>query len=142
MVREIETKYGREISPSFVVDNSDKVFRWLAENTDLCVSTVEKFISLYLNNMLEVVGYKEISSGTQTESLVHPVEVFHAGVVFKAAGCIVAHNHPAGGLNPSSQDMYATRRLIEAGELLGVPVKDHVIVAGDNYLSFRKEGLM
>jgi len=60
----------------------------------------------------------------------------------KSAGVIVAHNHPSGDTTPSPEDKETTRRLVKAGELLGVPVLDHVIIAGDSFFSFREHGLI
>ncbi|MBN2202387.1 hypothetical protein JW777_10565, partial [bacterium] len=75
-------------------------------------------------------------------SLVHPREVFKPAVDHTAASVILLHNHPSGEADPSAEDRAVTVQLAEAGRLMGIPVIDHVIVAGDRYYSFAKEGLI
>lgn len=81
----------------------------------------------------------EISRGTLTASLVHPREVFGPAIRMGAAAIILAHNHPSGDTTPSEEDQTVTKRIHEAGMLLGVPLLDHVIIgAGGSYASFRE----
>lgn len=77
-----------------------------------------------------------------TASLVHPREVFRDAIVKGAAAIIVAHNHPSGDEAPSREDRETTRRLQEAGRIIGIPVLDHVIVARGGSFSFRERGLL
>ena len=79
-----------------------------------------------------------VSSGTLTTSLVHPREVFRAAVREAAACVIVAHNHPSGDPEPSPEDLEVTRRLRAAGELLGIPLQDHVILGERSFVSLRE----
>lgn len=97
---------------------------------------VEVFAVLLLDGKHRVSGMAEVSRGTLTTSLVHPREVFGPALRMGAAAVIVAHNHPSGNPEPSKEDLAVTRRLIEAGQLLGVPVLDHVII-GDSFVSLR-----
>ncbi|MDI6775582.1 MAG: JAB domain-containing protein [Verrucomicrobiota bacterium] len=105
--------------------------------------TREHFIALYLNarNNLLASPYV-VSVGTLTASLVHPREVFGPALWAGAAGVIVAHNHPSGEAHPSAEDGAATKRLAQAGRTLGVPLLDHVILAGEGYYSFRESGAL
>jgi DNA repair protein RadC len=83
-----------------------------------------------------------ISIGSLNASLVHPREVFEPAVKSLAAQIIIAHNHPSGDPEPSEDDIVITRRLREAGEILGIEVLDHIIVAGDRFLSLRERGII
>lgn len=90
--------------------------------------TQEVFLGLHLNGKHRLTGFSEISRGTLTASLVHPREVFAPALRELAAAVIVLHNHPSGDPEPSTEDLAVTERLKAAGEILGVPLLDHVIV--------------
>jgi DNA repair protein RadC len=83
-----------------------------------------------------------ITRGILDSSLVHPREVFRAAIAEAAAGIIVVHNHPSGDPTPSAEDRAVTRQLVAAGQLLDVPLHDHVIIAGDRFTSFAAQGLL
>ena len=103
----------------------------------------EHFIAIYVDSRSRVKGVSVVSIGTLSASLVHPREVFRPAIVAGAAAVIVAHNHPSGDCTPSAEDRDATRRLIRSGELLGVPLLDHVVLGeGDKFASFRELGLL
>ena len=89
----------------------------------------EHFFVLALNARGDVNGYKVISSGTLSATVVHPREVFRTAIALDAVHLIIAHNHPSGDADPSPEDMTITETLQEAGALMGIPVIDHVIVA-------------
>lgn len=98
----------------------------------------EMFISLHLNTLNEIINVHEVAHGTLNESLIHPREVFKYALMNNAKSVIFAHNHPAGSMVPSWEDMQTTVTLVKAGELMGVPVLDHLIVGpNDLYYSFR-----
>jgi DNA repair protein RadC len=99
---------------------------------------VEVFAALLLNGKHRVTGYVEVSRGTLTASLVHPREVFGPALRLGAAAVVVVHNHPSGDPEPSGEDLSVTRRLIGCGELLGVPLLDHVVLGdGERLVSIR-----
>jgi len=101
--------------------------------------TVERFVALFLNGKHRIMGFTEVSRGTLTSSLVHPREVFAPALRELAAALIVAHNHPSGDPEPSFEDIEVTKRLSEAGKLLGVPLLDHIIVGeGGSFTSLRE----
>jgi DNA repair protein RadC len=104
--------------------------------------TVEEFHVLALDSQSRVVRDVLVTRGLLSSALVHPREVFRAAIAEAAAGLIVVHNHPSGDPTPSPEDRAVTRQLVEAGRLLDLPVYDHVIVAGDRYLSFVNAGLL
>jgi DNA repair protein RadC len=103
---------------------------------------VEEFHLLALDSQARVIRDVLVSRGLLNSSLVHPREVFRSAIAEAAAGIIVAHNHPSGDPTPSPEDRAVTRQLVEAGRLLDLPVYDHVIVAGDRFLSFASAGLL
>jgi len=100
----------------------------------------ECFIALLLDGRHRVTGEALVSQGTLTSSLVHPREVFHRAVREAAAALVLVHNHPSGDPEPSGEDHEVTRRLARAGEILGIRVVDHVIVAERGYYSFGDKG--
>jgi DNA repair protein RadC len=103
---------------------------------------VEEFHVLALGSQSQILGDLLITRGILNSSLVHPREVFRAAIAEAAAGIIVVHNHPSGDPTPSADDRAVTRQLVDAGRLLDLPVYDHVIVAGDRYVSFAEAGLL
>lgn len=103
---------------------------------------VEEFHLLALDSQSQVLRDVLITRGLLNSSLVHPREVFRAAIAEAAAGIILVHNHPSGDPTPSEEDRSVTRQLTAAGELLDLPVYDHVIVAGDRYLSFAGAGML
>ena len=114
----------------------------VAQLTDLRHNKKEHFVALYLNARNQLVHKETISMGTLNTNLVHPREVFEPALKHSAAGIMVAHNHPSGDPKPSEDDLEITKRLVEAGKLMGVEVIDHVIITPNSYLSFREERLI
>lgn len=98
----------------------------------------EHFIAFHLDVKFQVIGYHQVSKGTLSASLVHPREVFKAAILSNSYAIICAHNHPSGIETPSKEDIETTKKLIEAGELLGVQVLDHVIVTATGLTSLRE----
>ncbi|MCA9002255.1 MAG: DNA repair protein RadC [Planctomycetes bacterium] len=97
----------------------------------------EVFVVLLLDVQNRLQGEALVSVGTLTSSLVHPREVFRQAIAQGAAAVIVAHNHPSGDPDPSQADREVTRRLIRAGQLLGIPLLDHVVVGEGRFASLR-----
>jgi DNA repair protein RadC len=102
----------------------------------------EHFIALYLDSRNQQIQREVISVGSLTASIVHPREVFEPAVRHIAAQIIIAHNHPSGDVAPSEADLEITRRLVEAGTILGIDVVDHIIVSANGFLSFKEKKLM
>lgn len=101
----------------------------------------ENFVAVLLNTKNEVLEISTISIGTLSNSLVHPREVFKPAVRASAASVVLAHNHPSGKVEPSREDREITGRLVDAAEILGIEVLDHVIV-GDGYFSMKERGML
>jgi DNA repair protein RadC len=102
----------------------------------------ERFIAIALDAKSRPIGEVEIARGGLSSCPVSPADVFRALVREAAAGTVFVHNHPSGEPSPSQDDVALTARLIRAGELLGVAVVDHVIVAREGYFSFLDAGMM
>jgi DNA repair protein RadC len=118
------------------------VFRERAE-----VGLVESFYVATLNSKNKLISLQEVSRGSLNASIVEPREVFRLAILDGAASVIVAHNHPSGDPAPSSEDIAVTRRLVKAGELIGISVHDHIIVGHPSperqaFASLRELGLM
>ncbi len=101
---------------------------------------IEVFALLALSTKHTLMCYHEISRGTLDASIVHPREVFKAALMSNAAAIVVGHNHPSGDPTPSDDDVVITRRLIQAGTLLGVSVLDHLVIGEGRHYSFRDSG--
>ena len=103
---------------------------------------MEVFSMLSLNARNQVCGYSVVTSGILNSSLVHPREIFQRAIRFNAAGIILAHNHPSGNLEPSSEDLRMTKQMVEAGKIMGIPIHDHIIFTDDGCTSLAERGMM
>ena len=102
----------------------------------------EQFRCLLLDAKNRIIRDEHVSAGTLSASLVHPRETFKAAVRESASAVIFVHNHPSGDARPSQEDILLTKRLVQAGDLLGIRVLDHVIVGDGGHYSFRDSGLL
>lgn len=102
----------------------------------------ESFRVLLLNAANQIIREVVVSEGTLTASLAHPREVFRLAITESAAAVILLHNHPSGNTEPSPEDIALTRQLVQAGKLLDIPVLDHIIIAGEAYVSLRERGVL
>lgn len=113
-----------------IIDSPEKAVEQLSDIRD---KKQEHFIVLSLDGANRLIAKRTITIGMLTSSLVHPREVFADAITDRAASIIVAHNHPSGNTEPSQTDIELNNRLKEAGNLLGIPVLDHVIVSKKDY---------
>ncbi|HEY4579182.1 MAG TPA: DNA repair protein RadC [Savagea sp.] len=102
----------------------------------------EHFKALYLNVKNEVIHEQTIFIGGLNSSIVHPRELFREAVKRSAASVLVAHNHPSGNVEPSPEDIKVTKRLVEAGAIIGIDCVDHIIIANHRYISLKEKGYM
>lgn len=102
----------------------------------------EIFKVVLLNSANRIIRDVTISEGTLNASLVHPREVFKAAIDDRAASVILLHNHPSGNPEPSAEDISITEQLRQAGKIMGIPVRDHIIVAGSHFTSLAKSGYL
>jgi DNA repair protein RadC len=112
------------------------------ELRDLRNHKKEHFVIFYLDSRNQEIKREIISIGSLNANLVHPREVFEPAVRNLAAQIILAHNHPSGDPTPSEDDLEITKRLIEAGKILGIEVIDHIIVTKNNFYSFKEKDLI
>lgn len=107
----------------------------------------EVFFVLHLNAKNGIIECQEVTKGLVDRTQIHPREVFRQAIIHNASRVILAHNHPSGDATPSSQDISATRQLVEAGKILGIEVLDHVVIGASTennkgYISLRQENLI
>ena len=102
----------------------------------------EVFLALTLDGASNLLAIREISIGTLNQTLVHPREVFVDAITDRAAGIIIAHNHPSQQNFPSLEDKQITKRLKEAGKIIGIEILDHIVITKDGFYSFSEEGLL
>lgn len=108
----------------------------------LLTEAKEYFFTMHMDGKNRISCIDCVSIGSLNQSIVHPREVFKTALLSSAAAIILVHNHPTGDPSPSSEDIAITRRLKEAGELLGIRVLDHVIVGSEGTCSFVERGLV
>ena len=102
----------------------------------------EHFLILSLDTRNHLINTKTISIGSLDSSIAHPREVFKDAIASSAASVIIVHNHPSGDSQPSEDDIKLTKRLVEAGEILGIEVLDHIIICDTEYLSMKAKKLL
>jgi DNA repair protein RadC len=138
-VFEIAKRYGeQEFKPGEPLRGSADVYAHFRER--LAAEPREHFYGILLDNKNRKIRDVLLSLGSLTASIVHPRDCFHQIVRHCAAGVIFCHNHPAGDPTPSKEDIEITRRLREAGEMMGVRVLDHVIIGKGRYISMVDDG--
>jgi DNA repair protein RadC len=133
---------AREEDPKYLVDSPERVeslpmIRDLMRSADR-----ETFACLHLNTKNHLLSWEVVAIGSLNTSVVHPRELFKAAVLANAASVVLVHNHPSGDPTPSGADLALTRRLVRAGDVLGIEVLDHVIFGEDTCVSLRDRDLM
>lgn len=121
---------------------SDDAYKFATDIMRMHEKPQEVFSVVMLNAKGEVIGYSEISRGDLTSSIVHPREVFKPAIIQNAASIIAFHNHPSGQSQSSAEDIQVTKRLAQAGAILGIKLLDHIIVGDGNYTSLAHEGCL
>ena len=117
-------------SDQSIIDSPEKAVELLSDIRD---KKQEYFVCLTLDGANRLIAKRVVTIGTLTASLVHPREVFADAIADRAASIIVAHNHPSGSLRPSQADIVTTDRLKSAGELLGVPLINHLLITKQSF---------
>ena len=102
----------------------------------------EQFIIACLNTKNEPTNITVVSVGSLNKAIVHPREVFKTAILSNAASIMAFHNHPSGETTPSQQDIQLTKRLYEAGELLGIKLLDHLIIGDGTFTSLKEKGYL
>ena len=128
-----ESRHIKIISP----DNFYNTFNFLFDH-----EVKEKFVVFWLSSNNKVIGFEVVSEGNLNSSVVHPREVFRGAIVSSCASIIIAHNHPSGNTEPSGEDIVITKKLVEAGKIIDIPVFDHIIFTNDSYCSFFEKRIL
>lgn len=102
----------------------------------------ERFIVVCLNSSNKIIKHETISIGNLNSSVVHPREIFKVAIDCSSASIILLHNHPSGNPEPSNEDISITKKIVESGKILDIPVFDHLILAGETYTSFVEKRLI
>ena len=139
LVREENYDYNGKIS------SPESAYELIVQKLELDQMTEEVFCILGLDVKNQVIGVMEVSRGTLSASLVHPREVFKRALLMNASKIFLAHNHPSGVVDPSREDKSLTKKMEEAGSLLGIEVLDHIIVGNcesSNFYSFKEDEKM
>lgn len=131
--------YKEKMEKEVYIHTSDDV---LKEVDHLKENKKENFVVLYLDARNKLIYKETVSIGTLNASMVHPREVFEPAVQYLAAQIIVVHNHPSGDPEPSEDDLIITKRLVEAGKIMGIEVNDHIIITKNSFFSFKEKGLI
>jgi DNA repair protein RadC len=131
--------YKEKVEKEVFVNSLEDVLR---EVEHIKENKKENFVVLYLDARNKLIYKETVSIGTLNTNLVHPREVFEPAVRNLAAQIILAHNHPSGDSEPSEDDLEITKRLVEAGKILGIEIVDHIIVVKNGFLSFKEKNLI
>lgn len=144
-VAEVELVYRNPVRPAdrLKITDSRSAFDILIHAWDLNkIDMVEHFNILLLNRAHHCIGFSHIATGGISSCAVDPKIVFAMALKANASAIILAHNHPSGNLLPSKSDETLTKKFVEAGHFLDLPVVDHLIVTPLKYYSFAEEGLL
>jgi DNA repair protein RadC len=127
-----QVRFIKESSDVYISSAKD-VYNYLKEN----ISKLDReyFFVIHLDTKGKIISVEIVSIGNLNSTVVHPREVFKTAILNNTHAIILAHNHPSGDPSPSKEDLAITERLISSGELLGIEVKDHVILGKDLYFS-------
>jgi DNA repair protein RadC len=115
---------------------------FIARLDDIRAKQQEYFVALSLDGGQRLLALRTITIGTLDTVLAHPREVFSDPIVDRAASVVVAHNHPSGEAKPSNKDVMLTQQLAAAGQMLGIPLRDHIIITRTNHYSFKQHHLL
>ena len=123
-----------------IINNAKDVFDYF--EIFFKYETQEKMLAIFLNSKNEILESKIIFTGTANQSLVHVRDIYKEGILVNAIKIICLHNHPSGNPNPSKEDEYTTKRLKEAGQIIGIPLVDHIIIGDNKYYSFLENDVL
>ena len=133
----LEEKVKKESKPIVTPDDVIDLIRNKIEDYNK-----EHFLVISFDTRQKVIGIDSSSTGSLTASIVHPRETFQCAIKRHAASIIAAHNHPSGNPDPSEEDIRITKRLAEAGKIVGIELLDHIIITRISYFSFKEKGMI
>jgi len=126
--------------PTYKIRKPEDVYKLV--EPDFRYLKKEHFVCLFLNSKNVVIARETVSIGRLNASIVHPREVFRPAIKRSSASIICVHNHPSGIPDPSPEDVEITKRLVEAGTIIGIDVLDHIVIGHYQYVSLKERGLM
>lgn len=144
-VAEITLSYRNTVEPSarHRIISPAEAYVLALSNWDMNrIELIEQFKVLFLNGSNHVLGCYEVSSGGRTGTVADPRLIFAAALQVGAIGIILVHNHPSGNLQPSTADCLLTEKLVAAGRVLDIAVRDHLIITPAGFFSFSDEGIL
>ena len=130
---------GIELYDPIAISGPQDAYRFLKNVRDY---DRESLYSIMLDAGNQVIGCEEVSRGSLNTTRTHPSEIYKSAILANALSLILAHNHPSGNLEPSSEDVEFTRAVVRAGEVLGVELYDHLVFSDAGYTSLRERGLL
>lgn len=128
------------LKESEAISSPQKLSEWLMQQIGF--QQQEHFLVVFLNQRNQILAYKTLFVGTLTSANVHPREIFKEAMRIGCAKIICAHNHPSGNHQVSDADITITQQIMECGQLVSIPLLDHIVVGGNRYVSLREEGYM
>lgn len=126
------------LSPKYRIEHPVHAYHLVKD--DLSQEKREFFVVILLDTKGFVIAQEVVSIGTLSETLIHPREVFYPAIRHKAASLVLVHNHPSGDPTPSKEDYEITEVLAQAGNMMSIPVRDHLIIGSESYESLRQKG--
>jgi DNA repair protein RadC len=134
-----------ELAKRHLAKNADPLrtmSEMVARLDDIRTKQQEHLVALSLDGGQRLIAQRVVMIGTLEAVMAHPREIFADAIMDRAASVVVAHNHPSGDVRPSGQDITLTQQLVAAGQLLGVTLRDHIIISRTDYFSFRQHHLL
>lgn len=128
------------VDKEYAVKTTKDVHAFVREVCEIHLCPEENCIEIVINAKGQIIGWKTVSIGDLCSSIIHPREVFKYAICANAFALILAHNHPSGDPTPSGEDIRVTKRLVEAGNILGIEILDHIIIGEEAYVSMKAMG--
>lgn len=141
-IKQFKEMSGQYELDSKVIRSPQNAYEIVEAVLDLKHESVERFGILTLTTKNAVAGLHVLSMGSLNASIVHPREVFKAALLNNADSIICFHNHPSGDPTPSDEDVKLTKRLMDAGDLIGIEVMDHIVHGYERYISLKEQGFI
>ena len=143
VVAELKATYNhRNQIPAIKLKSSKDVNSYIRSIYPVDIECREAFMCLYLNRANNVQGFAVISIGGVSGTLADPKVIFQHALLCNSSSIILSHNHPSGNLTPSQQDIHLTNKVKKCGEMLDLPIIDHIIITKEGYYSFSDEAIL
>lgn len=137
LVKEQGFNYKADVN----LTSPESIYDFMISHYRLSEEAVEQVYMLAFNTKMKLIGTFKISEGTINASILSPREIFQKALLCNAANIVLLHNHPSGNTSPSREDISASKRIVDAGKLIGIALCDHLII-GNGYTSLKEQGLL